>query len=422
MALLTALLLLSAGCSRFGGAQFGGNRLEPIVAALSSEDENVRKQAAERLRSLAQKGLSQKEGQYALEKAARRFPPRKNELENPAEELVAAAANVPFASYVPVVSEHFTDYPPPAQAAALRLLGTLEGREAAQALVEALPRASEKTSVLSLGTLAEKPRHAEVLFPALVEELDRPSLRWQVSNVTLAYLSSGAIRDAETKARISKAMIEIHHGLARSLLPKQQATGVGWMFEDGYQESRSLEALVLDVLGHVGTPEAESELRGGLHYSDPRLKQFAVLGLVRRGKDVSPDDVRSVARSSECRNWLYRNLVEMGKGDLFPRDLATQAAFAESEMVDWLTYPTELARVPDEIELTDVVPDPGGGEPGAYYEGITLDRRARRDLQHVREVGGADSEGARAGGRGARREGESEPAREELIRVRRREP
>jgi hypothetical protein len=40
--------------------------------------------------------------------------------------------------------------------------------------------------------------------------------------------------------------------------------------------------------------------------------------------------------------------------DLFRKDIM-QEAFAESDMVNWLTYPTELGHVPDKIELMQVL-------------------------------------------------------------------
>jgi hypothetical protein len=41
----------------------------------------------------------------------------------------------------------------------------------------------------------------------------------------------------------------------------------------------------------------------------------------------------------------------MDRKDLFLKKFATWEAFAASEMVNWLIYPTELGREPDEIAL-----------------------------------------------------------------------
>ena len=51
------------------------------------------------------------------------------------------------------------------------------------------------------------------------------------------------------------------------------------------------------------------------------------------------------------RNWFYNALDNMNRLELFPEEYVSQEKFAESNMVDWLCYPTELGREPDEIEL-----------------------------------------------------------------------
>jgi hypothetical protein len=69
------------------------------------------------------------------------------------------------------------------------------------------------------------------------------------------------------------------------------------------------------------------------------------------------------------RNFLYDELVEQKKTSLFPPDLVTQSAFAESNMVDWLTWGMELGQAPDEIELMKIVSKDTETEDGTidYY-------------------------------------------------------
>ncbi len=73
--------------------------------------------------------------------------------------------------------------------------------------------------------------------------------------------------------------------------------------------------------------------------------------MLRLGHEVSSLEITNVASSSEMRNSLYQELEALNRPDLYPEKYRTQAAFAESNMVNWLSYPTELGRVPDEIEL-----------------------------------------------------------------------
>jgi hypothetical protein len=162
-------------------------------------------------------------------------------------------------------------------------------------------------------------------------------------------------------------MIGLHDDLRAKLGPLQNSEDRDWMWDDEYQEPRSLAALVLDVLGHVVTPEAERGLVDALEYQDPRLKMFAVLGLVVHGKEPPHEPLKEIAQSSETRNWVYRGLAELDRLDLFPTEYATPEAFAEAEMVDWLTYPTQLGCVPDEIELMAVIPENHEAGAGESY-------------------------------------------------------
>jgi hypothetical protein len=110
----------------------------------------------------------------------------------------------------------------------------------------------------------------------------------------------------------------------------------------------------------------EEQLREALEYKDPRLKHFALVSLLRLGKPVDKMHVEDVACHAEMRNRLFVTLKQFGKSSLFPDQFRTQKSFAEADMVNWLIYPTELNRVPDEIELMKVVTVDTGLAGGVY--------------------------------------------------------
>jgi hypothetical protein len=170
--------------------------------------------------------------------------------------------------------------------------------------------------------------------------------------------------NSELRPRITARLLTFYRAFKGKLLPAQRPEGIDWMFEEGYAENRHLGGLLLDLLGYFPSPEAESELQEGLRYHDPRLKLFAVCSLLRIGRPVEPRDVFQVAANPEVRNWLYDRLTDFGRPDLYPHALKTQEAFAEGEIVQWLTYPTELGRVPDEIELMAVITEDMGPPEG----------------------------------------------------------
>jgi hypothetical protein len=160
--------------------------------------------------------------------------------------------------------------------------------------------------------------------------------------------------DAEGLSRLEERLLEIYGEQRAKLLPAQRAQGTAWMWEEDYLEAQGIAGLALDILGYFPSSAVKSELRQALQYVDPKLKFFALAALVRLGERVEPRYAFEVAASREMRNWLYDRLEEHGRLDLFPLELRTQEAFAESNMVAWLTYPTELGREPDEIELMKI--------------------------------------------------------------------
>ncbi|MFC1834941.1 hypothetical protein ACFL2Q_09425 [Thermodesulfobacteriota bacterium] len=127
------------------------------------------------------------------------------------------------------------------------------------------------------------------------------------------------------------------------------------MWEANYHKWRDEAALCLDLLGYFPSPEVGRELREALLFKDPKLQYYAASGLLRQGKEVDRQAFFDMAGSDEVRNWLYAVMKEKGKLSLFPEKYNTQEAFARCAMVLWLVYPTELGRVPDDIELMKVV-------------------------------------------------------------------
>ena len=67
------------------------------------------------------------------------------------------------------------------------------------------------------------------------------------------------------------------------------------------------------------------------------------------GADIPQPVIEALALDLEYANTTYHNLCRQGKVALFPAEYATEEYLAKSDMVRWLTYPTELGKAPDEI-------------------------------------------------------------------------
>ncbi|MEX2235791.1 MAG: hypothetical protein WD824_26775 [Cyclobacteriaceae bacterium] len=83
-----------------------------------------------------------------------------------------------------------------------------------------------------------------------------------------------------------------------------------------------------------------------------KLKSFE--GLIRKlsaKEPIGEEDIRSLAVNASTRHALFGILDGFGRKELFPGEYFTLEKSAESFLVNWLEFPTELNATPDTIEL-----------------------------------------------------------------------
>ena len=272
--------------------------------------------------------------------------------------------------YIPVVVELFEKFSDYAKEEALSFLLGIDSRGAAEAYMKVVRSGATtgKLSSLRLGRLVYMPRHADVFFPELLKYANNPRLASDIYRLCLAYCEAGLL-PYEKVAPFRRQFLEANDQLTAKLRPAQKEQGIDWMWEENYQQWREDAGVLLDLFGYLADEAFEKQLRDALEYKDPKLECFALVSLLRQGKAVDKKYVENVARFAEMRSWLYKTLKQFGKSSLFPEKYRTQKAFAEAEMVSWLVYPTELNRVPEEIELMKVVAIDAGLPDGTcdYY-------------------------------------------------------
>ena len=80
-----------------------------------------------------------------------------------------------------------------------------------------------------------------------------------------------------------------------------------------------------------------------------------IIDQITSSSTISEKEIRAIAIVPSLRIALYRALEAYGRQGLFPDDLYTEERGAESYLVNWLEFPTELGKSPDEILLMKVV-------------------------------------------------------------------
>src|SRR5687768_5799878 len=72
-------------------------------------------------------------------------------------------------------------------------------------------------------------------------------------------------------------------------------------------------------------------------------------------KPVTESEILAIAQNPSLRIVLFRALEAYGCPQLFPKEFHTEEKGAESYMVNWLEFPTELGRAPDQILILQVI-------------------------------------------------------------------
>jgi hypothetical protein len=346
-------------------------RLEDLLDQLHSPHERTRERAVRRLFRRGRAGFTPDQGLLVLKASSLPYPPRRDPADDTAVDLLRAALQVPYPEYLPHVVHRYPHWHARARAEALHLIMRIEDRRAAEAVMAIVRRHARAGGVPKLppGLYATAPQHAEVFFPEVLDYLDVPKLAFSVAALTLSFASAHQLEPG-LLVPYADAVLALYAKRRDALERAQRRDGVAWRWDPKYHRRRWPAGVLLDLLGHAPTPPVEAELRrAAAAYTDPRLRLYALLSLLRHDRDVDARAVAAVAADPESRKWLFDGLQKLERFHLYPAAYRTQAALAESDLVNWLIHPTELGRAPEKIELMQAVPFDTGTDAGwaDYY-------------------------------------------------------
>ena len=108
--------------------------------------------------------------------------------------------------------------------------------------------------------------------------------------------------------------------------------------------------VVCDVSAYLLNDELTALLYEVLKLGYANVNYYAVGTLLKAGKRIPDEAVKSLAADLEYAGMTYVLLEQYGQTNRFPPECATEEYLAKSTMIRWLVYPTELGQLPDEIE------------------------------------------------------------------------
>lgn len=107
--------------------------------------------------------------------------------------------------------------------------------------------------------------------------------------------------------------------------------------------------LVADVSKYFASEAVTGALKDLLGLGRNHVNYYVVETLIGLGFGVPQAVIDALAEDLEFANLTYGMLQRTGKTALFPAKYAREEYLAKSDLVHWLTYPTELGKAPDEI-------------------------------------------------------------------------
>ena len=124
---------------------------------------------------------------------------------------------------------------------------------------------------------------------------------------------------------------------------------------------------------------------------DGDISYYALSTLLSVGEKVSDEVIVTLAKDIVHADQTYSLLERHSMTARFPAELRDPAYLAKSDLVHWLTYPTELGREPDEIELLGVTKKKG--ETFHVFRYKSDSDNLGDDLQGVWLIGWSGSDG-----------------------------
>jgi len=305
--------------------------------------------------------LTFEEGSEALAAAAYSWPP--DDPSDPSRDLAIAALSQPRDAYLEQIVEDFPRFSANARWHIVRMIAARGDELAAHTYLRIVDRYATGGTVppAPLKGFEKSAACANLLLPRLMEHATADPFGYQIHLLALQAAKTGGVL-RQVLAPFAGPVVEIYRPMRSRMSNHEARADAEWIWDKDYHSDRAHATLLLDLMGFLPGEAIIEALEDSLSSRDPRVLHFAVLSLLRLGQDIPASVIESVAASPEMHNRFHEGLVSLNRGGLFPRRLLTQEAFAESDMVGWLTYPTELGRTPNEIELMATFENQGGDQ------------------------------------------------------------
>ncbi len=234
------------------------------------------------------------------------------------------------------------------------------------------PAQADHAAVACVPLLQRPTRRMAVLFPRLLDALQRPATAALVLDIANDLTRRGLIDKHPARARLAELLPLLGgliEGLRRLEEDPRQAAAAPADVQRQIAETVALVAPLCEALALIGDASAVGKLYQALSLGHRRLRAVAAGALARLGEKAGLEALAELAAEPVVRSLALQSLNELGESQRVPPRFRSPAALAEGELAAWLAQPTRFGLPPNELELIDASrqPWPGYDEPVECY-------------------------------------------------------
>lgn len=331
--------------------------LNELLSQLKDPSKEIRSAAEKELAKLARTGtLTHEDAQILISSATGQFPKPEYEWKDATAQLIYAARDIAKdknpEALLQTIKSVFPALSPKSKAAAIQIVVMAHTKESARFYLQAIRDHGPSFADEFIHTFPQDAgtEVANVIYPDILELMQSPELAYPIFQMLLDFREAGLLHESIANGFQSRMAIMLRAFIGECR-KHQMPTGHGWKYADDYFPFRSMIGLLFDLTGHLESSELLTVVNASGDLLDPRLRRFRAIALLKHGESVADNELTWIAESPGDRYWLFQQLSRLGMDDRRPNSCLDQTLLAEGNMVDWLCFPTELGREPDEIEL-----------------------------------------------------------------------
>jgi hypothetical protein len=125
-----------------------------------------------------------------------------------------------------------------------------------------------------------------------------------------------------------------------------------WLANGESEEHRYAHSATA-ALPFISNPERDALLDFAMAHSDTGVRIEAAWAAAKIGREDGLHRLAEGCRDFKTAEVAKRYLTELGREDVIPQEADDPGFAALAEFAQWCAHPTELGRVPDELEIVD---------------------------------------------------------------------